>query len=117
MGKSPRSKKRTGICKLTRTHGVFVDSHIIPKAFNKPEQPGLPLLQYNSGAAVRVYFSFLSGRLDRACAPSSFRLRLYKRLWEYGVGQNESLLIPTVTYEGSYQKINMELVLSESTFG
>jgi len=57
MGKSRQSKKQTGICKLTGTEGVFVDSHLIPKALTKPEQKGLPFIQYCSGAPPRKRWS------------------------------------------------------------
>jgi len=43
--KSPNAKKRTGICKLTHASGVFVESHLIPKALTKPAQKGMPFLQ------------------------------------------------------------------------
>jgi len=57
MAKSRQTEKQTGVCKLTRTEGVFVDSHLIPKAFTKPEQKGLPLIQYGSGVRPRKRWS------------------------------------------------------------
>ncbi len=38
-----------GVCKLTGETGDFVRSHLIPLAFTRPEQSGLPLMQLASG--------------------------------------------------------------------
>jgi hypothetical protein len=47
------------ICKLTGTTGVYVKSHLIPKAVTRPEAPGLPLIQGGSGRrAVRRWDSW-----------------------------------------------------------
>jgi len=100
MGKSRSSKKQTGICKLTRTKGVFVDSHIIPKAFTKPEQPGLPLVQFNSGARpIRRWSSWYDPQLVTQSGESILaafdtwavsELRKQKLVWS-GWGHNRTL--------------------------
>lgn len=41
------------ICKLTGERGSYVRSHLIPKAFTRPEEPGLPLMQAASGQRVK----------------------------------------------------------------
>lgn len=41
-----------GKCKLTGHEGKLVASHLIPRAFTRPEQPGLPFLQSGSGKRV-----------------------------------------------------------------
>lgn len=38
-------KKRTGVCKLSQTHGTFVEAHLIPKSLTRPDQNGAPLYQ------------------------------------------------------------------------
>lgn len=38
-----------GTCKLTGKRGKFVRSHLIPKAFTRPEEPGLPFIQQGVG--------------------------------------------------------------------
>jgi|SRR6202051_1447249 len=38
-----------GICKLTHKPGIFVSSHLIPKALTKPEKSGLPFVQNGYG--------------------------------------------------------------------
>jgi hypothetical protein len=57
MGKRRRSKKQTGICKLTHRSGVFVDSHLIPMALTKPKQKGIPFVQYRNGEHPRKRWS------------------------------------------------------------
>jgi hypothetical protein len=57
MGKSRKTRKQTGICKLTGTEGVFVDSHLIPKALTRPDKMGLPFIQYGSGTLSRKRWS------------------------------------------------------------
>jgi hypothetical protein len=49
MKKKKRKEKAIGVCKLVKKNGVFVDSHIIPKALTKPSQKGAPLVQHGIG--------------------------------------------------------------------
>lgn len=53
-----------GICKLTGKSGRYVRSHLIPLALTKPDTPGSPLIQFNSGSRPkRQWTSWFDGRL------------------------------------------------------
>lgn len=56
--------KRTGKCKLTFTDGLFVKSHLIPKALTTPSHKGLPFMQSKSDAKpVRRWSSWYDSHL------------------------------------------------------
>jgi hypothetical protein len=38
-----------GLCKLTRTHGKLIKSHLLPKALTRPEVAGCPFIQSGGG--------------------------------------------------------------------
>ena len=60
----PEKKKRTGICKLSHASGVFVESHLIPKALTRPAQKGMPFLQLRkNGPPIRRWSSWYDPRL------------------------------------------------------
>ena len=50
MERKPKKPKQVGQCALTKTPGVFVDSHIIPLALTRPAVKGLPFYQYGEGS-------------------------------------------------------------------
>lgn len=53
-----------GICKLTKSEGEFIRSHIIPKALTKPEAPGLPFVQSGKGTRpMRRWMSWYDRQL------------------------------------------------------
>jgi hypothetical protein len=53
-----------GICKLTSKRGTFVDSHLLPKALTRPEQPGKPFIEAGSGRRpMRRFSSWYDNRL------------------------------------------------------
>lgn len=68
MAKRKKATKITeGVCKLTGARGKFVDSHLIPKALTRPEEPGLPFLQGGSGKyAERRWSSWYDPQLVTA---------------------------------------------------
>jgi hypothetical protein len=45
----PKRPTPFGVCKLTGVEGRFVDSHIIPRALTKPEEPGKTFIQGGRG--------------------------------------------------------------------
>ncbi len=51
----PRTSKY-GACRLTGTNGKFVKSHLIPRAFTKPEEAGAPMLQAGMSGPVTVRY-------------------------------------------------------------
>jgi len=53
-----------GTCRLSGTQGKLVKSHLVPKAFTRPEEPGLPLIQGRPGQrAVRRWDSWYDAHL------------------------------------------------------
>ncbi len=53
-----------GVCRLTGTRGRFVRSHLLPLALTRPDTPGMPLVQYNSGShPTRRWTSWFDDRL------------------------------------------------------
>ena len=44
-----KDRPRLGTCKLTLQAGAFVESHLIPNAFTKPQRKGASLIQMGSG--------------------------------------------------------------------
>jgi len=52
-----KSKGTTGVCRLTRKSGQFVNAHIIPKALTKPETPGKPFVESGDGNRPRRRWS------------------------------------------------------------
>jgi hypothetical protein len=57
--KPPGKNARAGVCKLTHTEGVFIDSHLIPKALTKPAQKGMPFLQLRGdGTLIKRWSSW-----------------------------------------------------------
>jgi len=50
---------RSGICKLTLSHGLFVKSHLIPLALTMPMPKGFPLMQFKTGTrSIRRWSSW-----------------------------------------------------------
>jgi len=46
--------ERFGVCRLTGRRGKFAKSHLIPRAFTKPTEPGAPLLQAGGGRPIII---------------------------------------------------------------
>ena len=55
--KTKEKKASEGICKLTRRHGRFVKSHIIPAALTKPSRKGSYFLQMGKNERPRRRWS------------------------------------------------------------
>src|SRR5579863_6406320 len=55
---SENRRVRTGICKLTNTHGRFVASHILPKSLTRAEGLAPGLTQYGYGRSERRWSSW-----------------------------------------------------------
>jgi hypothetical protein len=80
-----------GVCRLTGEHGVFVESHLIPKALTRPDEPGLPFIEHtrphgplrkwsswtDKGLVIRKGEDYLS-RLDDWAIKE---LRRHKLVW------------------------------------
>lgn len=49
--------RKTGVCALTQKDGIFVKSHILPKALTKPAIKGAPFLQTTRGEGYKKRFS------------------------------------------------------------
>ena len=60
----------------------------------------------------RFYFDGLIAHIHRHSSDDGYTAELGNLI----VGAEETLLINTQTYEASYQKMNMEWVISEGTF-
>jgi hypothetical protein len=67
MTSGKNRKKGEGICKLTKKHGTFVSSHLIPKALTKPEESGRPFVETWSGKRPkRTWSSWYDNQLVTA---------------------------------------------------
>lgn len=56
--------KGIGLCKLTRSQGKLIKSHIIPKALTRPEEAGRPFIQSGAGThPIRRWDSWYDPRL------------------------------------------------------
>lgn len=90
----------SGTCRLTNHKGNFVKSHLIPKAFTRPEEPGLPLLQSAPGKrAIKRWDSWYDAQLVTRRGENILEaydtwgiayLRTQKLVWS-GWGEAESL--------------------------
>lgn len=90
-----------GVCRLTGETGLYVRSHLIPRAFTNPEVPGAPLIQYGSGKRQsQRWTSWYDERLvtrsgeDILAKLDSWAvktLRKHKLVWS-GWGSNDRLI-------------------------
>lgn len=84
-----------GICKLTGERGIFIKSHLIPKALTRPAIQGAPLIEIDSGRhPIRRWDSWYDTRLvtrkgedlltdlDTTAIQELRRLRLIWSGWE-----------------------------------
>lgn len=55
--------KKHGLCKLSKKHGRFVDSHLLPKALTRAEGLGPGLVQMGSGKRQRRWSSWYDANL------------------------------------------------------
>jgi hypothetical protein len=100
MTSGKKRKKDEGICKLTKKHGTFVSSHLIPKALTKPEESGRPFVETWSGKRPkRTWSSWYDNQLVTAEGEAILaaidgwaitELRKHKLVWS-GWGPMQSL--------------------------
>jgi hypothetical protein len=93
-------EKRSGVCKLTHEQGIFIESHLIPKALTKPSQKGMSLVQFGvSVRPVRRWSSWFDPELVTQAGENILteldtwaisELRKHKLIWG-GWGVNQTL--------------------------
>lgn len=109
--REPEGKNiRTGICKLTLNHGVFVKSHLIPRAFTMPMHKGMPLSQFKADErSIRRWSSWYDKSLvtkegEKILADfdtwAISELRKHKLVWS-SWGPNRSLGSLHVPFDGT----------------
>lgn len=85
------SKRIRGLCALTGVEGVYLASHLIPKALTRPSVAGRPLIQIASGRTpVRRWDSWYDDRLVTADGEALLteldtwaiqHMRLHRLIW------------------------------------
>lgn len=61
-----KKNKKAGICKLSLQHGLFVDSHLLPKALTRAEGLSDGLIQHGYGRTERRFSSWYDNALVTA---------------------------------------------------
>ncbi|KAA6490788.1 hypothetical protein DXT98_01095 [Agrobacterium sp. ICMP 7243] len=106
-----------GVCRLTETRGRYVKSHLIPQAFTKPEEPGLPLIQVGKAQpSKRRWSSWYDQKLVTAEGEVILRdldtwaiefLRKAKLVWS---GWGPALSLPDNKLNGKQHKWGLRTV-------